>query len=666
MRRRAFLKNSLLTCGGLALPTKVQGKGTVKGKPYPRLHVQYIREKIAPFEIPPYRGQSYEDRIPDTLDIAEQAKLAIHAVTSIADPIADDEIFWLADFSRNPPVLVHNFNDWVQNQEGLMEALPLLRLATGSDLNAQVDPVWMSTTLKSIGPDGLFYYPLNGRPWSRLDADGVNPVWRDNGTTTTFQDPSVSQFASAATCARIVSTMTVYYLRDRNPIWKTTIEKVIRRLSDVAITKDDYCYFPAGSFEPNAKVDVQAEIPVGTGWSVTWNTRLIQGLMQYYSVTGYEPARELAAKVNRFSRYHMGAYDAETGAWLLESEIRGRRKWGPYDVEGLKFGGEGSGHGVGLISMLEYGMVTGDRETLDFVKASYEWAKNPGSEYGVSSLVGWFPTWYLPGYEGCETCTVAYMLGIAVKLSEAGKGDYWDEIDRWVRNYFSAAQLKEFDWIYSLTEGESRKPVAANETRERVPERSIGAWPAGANGNDWGVPIITHCCTGNAARAVYYVLEHMVDYREGGLRVNLLLNRASRWADVYSYIPYQGRVEVKMKEACASLQVRAPEWAEAQSPHVVCNFNGKSRSLRWEGRYVDVGAVTAGGVVSVTFPLPERTLRENIGPVNYTLILKGNTVVSIAPTGQTGAFYQDRDKYRGGKLQWRKVKRFVPEEEIHW
>src|SRR5262245_5062069 len=150
-----------------------------------KLEIQYIRNKIAPFEIPPYRGQFYEDKVPDTLDIAERARLAINALTSMPDPAADYEIYWSVDFFRNPPTMAHAWDDWIQYQEGFAEALPLLRSVTGDDLNSHVDSVWMATILKSIGPDGLFYIPLQGRPWARLNArQGLDPVWRSDGTTT--------------------------------------------------------------------------------------------------------------------------------------------------------------------------------------------------------------------------------------------------------------------------------------------------------------------------------------------------------------------------------------------------------------------------------------------------------------------------------------------------
>ena len=114
---------------------------------------------------------------------AERAKLGINCLTEITDPNADHEIYWFADFHRNPPVMVHDFNDWCQNVEGFYESLALLRVASGSELNSNVDKVWMEVLLKSIGPDGLVYVPLNGSPWARLNAAWVTPVWRADGTT---------------------------------------------------------------------------------------------------------------------------------------------------------------------------------------------------------------------------------------------------------------------------------------------------------------------------------------------------------------------------------------------------------------------------------------------------------------------------------------------------
>ncbi|MGA8269389.1 MAG: hypothetical protein WB787_16635 [Candidatus Acidiferrales bacterium] len=668
--RREFLKDSLLGCGALMLPTHIHAAALFGATDAP-LKIEYIRDKIPEFAIPAYRGHTYVDSVPDTLDLTERAKLGVNVLTGITDPNAEYEIYWLTDIFRDPPIMLHDFNDWVQNQEGLMEALPLLRNATGSDLNSQVDPFWMRSILKSIGPDGLLYLPLKGRPWSRIKAEGVDPVWRADGSRTSTQDPSVSQIANLSSCERAIGTMTLYHARDGNPIWKTQIEKMIARLSELSIDRGDFCYFAAGSFEPYAKVDPNSPVPLGSLWGVSWNTRGVQALSQYYRATGYEPALHFASKLTNYTRYHGEIFDRD-GRWLLDPEIRGKKEWRHFsgerfNVDGLTLGGHGQGHAIGLLSILEYAAVTKDRELLEFCRKSYEWGTNPGPEYGVSKLVGWFPEWYVPGFTACESCTNGDLFGVAVKLTESGAADYWDDIDRFARNHFAEAQLTKSDWIYKMAEQEPKKAVASNETSDRVPEKNIGGWSGWADVNEWARwRGIQHCCTGNAARGLYYVWEHMIDHQGEDLRVNLLMNRASRWADVYSYVPYKGQVDLKIKESCRTVHVRAPEWIESGNPSITCKVNGNARPLHWDGRYVNAGAVKAGDKLEISFPISERTVREKIGPNTYTLVLKGSTVVSIDPPGKNGPLYTDRAKYRGSEVAWNKVTRFVPEQEILW
>ena len=50
------------------------------------------------------------------------------------------------------------------------------------------------------------------------------------------------------------------------------------------------------------------------------SARLIQGLAQYYKATGYEPARELAAKLTRYIRLHAQYYELMERPWLADDE----------------------------------------------------------------------------------------------------------------------------------------------------------------------------------------------------------------------------------------------------------------------------------------------------------------------------------------------------------
>ena len=191
-------------------------------------------------------------------------------------------------------------------------------------------------------------------------------------------------------------------------------------------------------------------------------------------------------------------------------------------------------------------------------------------------------------------------------------------------------------------------------------ERNIGAFAGWSSANDWAIRNgIMHCCTGNAVRSIYCAWEHTLDFDGTRLHLKLLLNHASRWADVSSYIPYEGRVDLEIKQACESVMIRVPDWVEAGSREVSCTVNDDGRDLLWEGRYVHAGSVMAGDSVVLTFPIAEMTVREFIGDGLYTLVVKGNEVVLIDPPGMHCPLYQ-RAHYRRATPRWRKMRRYVP------
>jgi hypothetical protein len=684
MDRRDFTMTALAACGGWwssrngqeQEQSSQQQTDSSFAKSYGELapdsvtkkHIRrYVRDTAPRVDIPPYTGLRYRDNVPDTLDIAERAKLGINALTGIADSNADYEIYWLVNFSLNPPRMAHDYNDWVQNVEGLMEALPLLRLATGSTLNDQVDPVWMAGILRSIGPDGLFYVPLKECPWTRINTPiaYLNPVWSPTGQNLTIDNSSIEQVANSGTCQRIIGTMTVYYLRDGNPMWKDAIEKMIRRLASTAVLQGDYAYLPSGSIEPGGKFGTS---PMPSGYMAEEiSARPIQGLAQYYKVTGYEPARELAAKLSRYVRFHSQYYEPDGTPIIGADERTWFKDYDPafHDLEKLQYGGHGHAHGIGLLSVLEYSAAVSDPEGLAFVRTGYEWMKANGSP-----LVGFFPEFFMPGYSRSETCINADMVAMALKLSDAGAGDYWDDADRWVRNHFLESQLVDSEWVSRLAKRSPAKPLLPNETGDHVAERNTGAFAGWSAGNDWVVPSaqhensIMHCCTGSACRTMYYVWQHILKFQDEILSVNLLLNRASACCDIYSYIPYEGRVDLKIKQLCRQIRVRMPQWVDGDSDQLSCAINGNQQSIKWHGRYLEIGPAKPRDRITVKFPISEQTVHDTIGGVAYRLEIRGSTVIAIDPPGRNGPLYE-RAYYRQ-PMRWRIVDRFVPESEIAW
>jgi hypothetical protein len=316
-------------------------------------------------------------------------------------------------------------------------------------------------------------------------------------------------------------------------------------------------------------------------------------------------------------------------------------------------------HTYTLLSILEYAKIVGDDDLVELVWRGYEYGKLCGE-----SLTGYFPenlgSWE---FEQSELCEVADMIALGLKLTEYGVGDYLDDVDRWTRNMFAEGQLtpSRGEW---LKQSASKLPVSpvdpTYQTADHVVERNVGAFASFPYPNDWG-NLIVQCCTGNGTRSIYFLWENCVKYESGKLRVNLLLNRASRWADVNSHIPYAGQVDVKVKEP-VDLSVRIPEWVEPSEVRV--RVDEAERRLEWEGRYAVVRDVMPGEVATMTFPIAERQDTVWIEKRQYTLVLKGNDVVAIDPPGTDCPLYQ-REHYRQDTTRWRRISRFVPDRVLY-
>jgi len=610
--------------------------------------IVYINPQVPQVNVPAYEGERYEAIVPDTLDLAERAALAVHGLTGVLDPDANYEIFWSADLGNNPPFMWHDFNDHIQGK--FHEALPLMRLASGSRQNIEVDKRWMEITIQMQGPDGLLFYPKIGRPWATLGAfpSQTGPMAKGDH----FSEPYVNGRMAAATA--------IYYRLTGEERWKQVGERIVDGLARQAVHRGDYAFYSTGIYDVNQVSDSNAPIPrPWTNMTFGW---IALGLAQFYATTGYEPALELSGKLARFTRYHGGMFTPD------------------YKFTGIN--GHIHGHLHPLLGMLEYGMAADDWEMIQFVRKNYEFT----TAY-MHPLVGYVPETLHARHSSTknrpfsETCGVADMIHMALKLTLAGAADYWDDVDRWTRNQLAENQMISSDWVHEMVKDKPvTAPNKAHVSTDQVPERCVGCFAGWPTANDFYDPDhagrgIMHCCTGNGTRAIYYVWENILHYdeKDDALKVNLLLNRASPWADVESSIPYVGRVDVKMKKTC-DLSIRIPEWVKPGEVRVQVAPSPKSngsksegnlRNVTFEGRYALVGRVQAKDMVTMTFPIFERTDKINIQGKVYTIIRKGNDVVHIDPPGKYNPLYQ-RDKYRHDEVQRKKVERFVAEKPIVW
>jgi hypothetical protein len=535
-------------------------------------------------------GQHYMALVPDTLDLHENALLVINALTRCTNPDDSSENYFYGSAARNPPVMF--------KADGLTskfpEGLSLMRYLTGSSFNTQVDQRWREIILEMFEKDTL-------------------------GVT--------------ATDARFICWAANNSQQEKSVCWQELAEEAIRRISRIFTHVKDYCYNTSIKGEMN------------TGWDATQEGWTLQGVTSVYSLTGSSSARKLADELARYLKDHAQIFDTN-GHFLARHEA----DIGP----ALHFHANGNA----MAALSEYALVTHDQEFADFVQKGYEYARSVGWP-----LVGFFPEYIEDWpddrpYIDCETCATVDMIMMAINLSKLGTGDDWDDVDRYVRNQFTEMQMKSGDWINDVAKNYPNTPVGPGEDGDQVSERVVGSFAGWASANDYCAnsesPIISGCCTGNGARAIFYVWENMLEFNNETLRIHLLLNRASPWADLNSYVPYEGQIDVVMKTSC-NVEIRIPEWVKPEE--ISCFVNNIPRVIKFQERYAQVGSVERGNVVTMNFPISERAVKTSIGGVSYTLIIKGNDVVSIDPPGQWHPFYQ-REHYRE-KIRWEKRERFV-------
>ncbi|MDP6106810.1 MAG: glycoside hydrolase family 127 protein [Candidatus Brocadiia bacterium] len=592
------------------------------------------------------RGERYEADVPDTLDLADRMDLAINALTNVWYPEEKWALGFFVSLSRRPAELYvsHVTDAYLNIPPKFLEALALCRLGSGSTKNLDVDKAVLEVQLGLLGEDGLTYCPT--------------------GTLKEFTEPR--PFAEVWGEGRMLLALSMLMQVDDDPRWVEIGRRKVDRMLALTSEREGFRFLWKGRYRPGESVPADADepsgaiegggladrVPDGVHSTIYSIAALGHGSAMFYRVTGYEPALELSRGLARWGMARV--FKNEDGRWDF---------WHFHTST------------AALLAIFEYGYAAGDREALERVDACYRWAREIGDP-----LIGYY-TEVMPGERGfqkffnpktwhgstVELCEVADMVALALYLTKAGMGDYWDDADRWMRNVYAQGQLLEADFLDRLPDdlfiGEPGG-YPHTDTRD-VAARSVGSF-FGCVRPESGLHIIPtddgpkmrpnaimHCCTANGARTLYYVWDSIVERVGAEVRVNLLLNRASPWLDVDSYLPAEGKVVLRIKTA-EQIAVRMPEWCRPRDVQV--SVGGETRAPVVEGKLVRLHWLRPGDCVTLEFPMPERVIHRMIVQKPYKLVLRGSNVVSIDPKGVAYPFYADQPT---GKTV-RKT-RFVPE-----
>jgi hypothetical protein len=679
--RRSFLKQvgvcgAALAAAPLVLSTLEESvsadskafESTILPDPQPLGKIEYINPNPPAFKNPEYVGEYYDAVVPATLDLAERARLAIHGMTSMINPSLDNEMYFIVNHMSQPPSMDLSPSD-LDTQGKFIESTALMRIVSGSKENLSVDRTWMEILLKMQGPDGLLYTPMTGRDWVMYSK-----MERGSGSPSIDENPTKQFCLLGFGTARSLAALAIFAQIDPDGPWKKAAQKLAHAYDPLMINQgNDKSYLFSPWMYPGRPVEKSANNPVlEYSFVASYQAWIAQYLVMHDRAFHDPSCSQLAERIMNYNMFDRQVI--EPSGRFLPAKGRGH---GSPDEEYAHF------HSVAtnILACLYVYMQTGNKGLLDRGIKGYEYAKSKSEP-----LVGFFPEFtagsdpYL-GSRTSETCEVADMLVAALMLAKLGNDYCWDDADRWIRNQLAENQLTQIAWLTDghLDYSRSQTPPdffkSKRRTTDHVAERSLGGFAGWPSANDWVsaedwwggnkqniIRTIQNCCTASGARAVFAAWRDMLSYDRGTLKVNLLFNRASKWADIDSYIPFTGRVEMKIKQSL-ELEVRIPEWVNPGEAK--CEVAGKVRKLTYNGRHAKVGEVAAGQTVVMTFPISERTEKRRIEKFDYTFVIRGNDVVQVDPPGKYCPFYQ-RGHYRTDQPLYQKVTRFISPQELQW
>ncbi len=587
------------------------------------------------------KGAYYEAEVPDTLDLARRAEFSVNVLTHNVNP---DKYYATIDLNFRPGKLeVSKGGNWDILCKNV-RALPMMRTMSGSRLNLDVEIEMMRAMLDQTGEDGQIYYP---------DHDFHHP-----------KNTSLPWFNGLAMLA-----MQLWYERDGNDAWRDWIALVCDGLKEAAIEVEDRAYFPPecsrnpdGSWNwtlrhepafPYKPPEEPSFDQQGYEGSVKFEeSQSYRALVKYYEMSGDERAMEVARKVGRFVM--------KPSMWEDTSE-----DGYPGHEHGI-WAGHVHGNITNLHAMLDLAVAEDDARLKQIVREGYDHAVRNGIV-----RMGWFPSWTLPEkyrrhapyHSVDETCGMADIVVLAAKLTDAGLGDYWDDVDAIVRNHLGTHQMVDLDLM--------RRAAEVGPEHDEVLKRYMGSFNQGYK--TYTNAASGTCCTANGAIGLYYAWHGITRFDGGVATVNMFLNRASDWMDIDSYLPYEGKVVLHNKKARTAL-VRVPSWIRPET--ITCSVDGRPVRPTRVGRRLMITNLTKNSKITLEFPLQETIDKylifdeekdgKNVPPKEYTLTFRGSTIIDISPrTTQTGVYllYQ-RDHLKGTQAPMRNMTRFAPENTL--
>jgi hypothetical protein len=556
---------------------------------------------------------------PDDCDLAAMARLALNYLRRSPDPVRNYE----CKFSLGPlgipahvplsPPNAYGFDPIsLGDTDCRMEwQYAHMRAMTGEDAEAVEQAVYRRV-LGYLRDDNLAW--INPAAYIGEDIEGE---WVGTWTT-----------------AKLLYTLSEAYARTGDDGAKTRARAIFTALRALAQWNGDRAYYPGIAPYRDGEWLMR-------GWCQTHGRNypfIVEPVVRYWECTGDTEALNFARAVAEgflagVQQPEQGPLkiDPETGAFADHVHLHTHAAWG----------------------VAHLGAVLGEARFLDWAERVYRFVLAQGTDFG------WFPEFIPQGEYRTEICVVGDMVSLAAWLARGGKPEYWDHVDRAVRNTLRRSQFTLTPAFLELFHRVHAEKDAATVAAAVEELRALeGAFVAQASFDDWvsypgtlGQPGLyangihmMGCCPPEGMRALWEAWCGTVAETAEGVFVNLPFSREHPAAMVTA-APSSGCLRVQARTA-GRFFLRPPAWAPRDAVRVT--RNGLPASVQWGGpaeRYVAL-TVQIGDEVVLTHPVP--SLTQTCVPTSVpgradplTVRWRGNTVLGVEPRGQYLPMFTD-------------------------
>ncbi|HEY3415584.1 MAG TPA: hypothetical protein VGM23_01755 [Armatimonadota bacterium] len=361
---------------------------------------------------------------------------------------------------------------------------------------------------------------------------------------------------------------------------------------------------------------------------------LVEPLVRYWECCGDEEALTLARAV---ADGHLAGVqpdmeelriDPQTGAFARHVHLHTHEVWG----------------------VAHLGAVTGDCRYLDWAERAYRFVVSQGTDYG------WYPEYIPQAHYRTEICVVGDMVSIAAWLARGGKPEFWDHVERAVRNQLRRSQFFLTPAFVALfREIHQDAPSAAVESALAELRNLEGGFVAQSSFDDWvgypdnpklGTPGLNRngiqmmgCCPPEGMRGLWEAWQGSVEPCPEGIFVNLAFSRDHPAARVTAFRPGDGGIAIEAKVG-GDFFLRPPDWTERDAVTLLRGDNAMPTT--WGGpadAYVRCRDVRPGERLTLRWPTPQ--FRQVFVPQSVpgrtdtlTVDWLGNEVLAVTPRGK--------------------------------